>query len=313
MSNQELLRKRVYEFYDAHKDKGKQFTADHFLAEFVPKSTIYNIIKRAESGSGYQQASGRGPKAKIMSKKNVKRLKSMFDHHDGISQTQAARKFKCSQQYISKMLATKSEIKSRKKMKIPKRTDNQRALARAKCGRLYQKFLKLMCVIDDESYFTLAHTSINGNDRFYTSDINMTPASVKYKQVAKFEKSLLVWFCFSEKGMSKPFFLQSGLAVNQKIYLEECIKKKLIPFIEEHHSDGQYIFWPDLASAHYAKTVIAYLREKKVNFVEREDNPANLPETRPIENFWSILKGLVYKNNCRNTRKIEEPHQVLLA
>ena len=64
MSEQEELRKRVYEFYIAHKTKGKKFTVDHFLVEFVPKSTIYDIIRRAENGFDYQQAPGQGPKAK---------------------------------------------------------------------------------------------------------------------------------------------------------------------------------------------------------------------------------------------------------
>ena len=135
--------------------------------------------------------------------------------------------------------------------------------------------------MDDESYFTLSHTNINGNGQFYSSDISQTPASVKYKSVTKFQKKMLVWSCFSEKGISSPYIVPSGLAVNQKVYLEEMIKKRLIPFIEKHHSDGQYIFWPDLASSHYAKSVIEYLREKKVNFVEKEDNPANVQ--KPIQ------------------------------
>ena len=125
----------------------------------------------------------------------------------------------------------------------------------------------------DESYFTLAHTSINGNDRFYTSDFDSTPAMVKYSPTAKYEKKILVYVCFSEKGISKPYFVPSGVAVNQKVYLEECFKKKLIPFIAKYHSDGEYVFWPDLASAHYAKSVIAYLREKKVHFVAKIDTP----------------------------------------
>ena len=297
MSEQELLRKRVYEFRDAHQEKGKLFTVKHFQDEFVPKATIYRILQRKENGLPYQQVSGQGPKANKMPKKKVKRLQGMFDHHDSISQSQAASKFNVTQQYISQILAKKTAIKARKKIKIPKRTEQQRAIARTKCGRLYQMFLRRKCIMDDESYFTLQHTSINGNGRFYTSDISKTPPSVKYKQVDKFPKKLLVWFCFSEEGMSPPFFVPSGLAINQYIYLDECIKKRLIPFIEKHHSDGQYVFWPNLASAHYAKTVIAYLREKKVNFVEKEDNPANVPEARPIENFWGVLKGLVYKNN----------------
>ena len=43
-----------------------------------------------------------------------------------------------------------------------------------------------------------------------------------------------------------------------------------------------------------------------MHFVEKADNPANLPECRTIENFWSILKGLVYKNNwhAENLKKL---------
>ena len=288
---------RVYEFYEANRALGKKYTKDHFAAEKIPERTIYSIIQRAENESGHERTVGSGRPATIMTKKNVKRLKTMFDHKDGVSQTQAARKFRCSQPYICKTLASKTTIRARKKMKIPKRTDQQRAVARTKCSRLCQIFQNDVCIMDDESYFTLAHTSINGNDRFYTSDVDRTPAAVKYAPTAKYEKKMLVYLCFSEKGISKPYFVPSGVAVNQKVYLEECIKKKLIPFIEEHHSEGKYVFWPDLASAHYAKSVVTYLREKKVHFVEKYDNPANLPECRPIENFWSILKGEVYKNN----------------
>ena len=91
--------------------------------------------------------------------------------------------------------------------------------------------------------------------------------------------------------------MPSGLAVNQHIYLEDCIKKILVPFINEHHSDGEYLFWPDLASAHYANSVIDFLKGQNLNFVEKLDNPPNVPECRPIEGFWSILKGKVYERN----------------
>ena len=87
--------------------------------------------------------------------------------------------------------------------------------------------------------------------------------------------------------------MPSGLAVNQEIYIKNCIKKKLIPFIDKYHSHGAYVFWPDLASSHYAKIIIAHLNKKKVHFVEKADKPSHFPECRPIENFWSILKGIV--------------------
>ena len=57
------------------------------------------------------------------------------------------------------------------------------------------------------------------------------------------------------------------------------------------------MIWPDLAPAHYARKVTSYLTEKKINFVPRVMNPANLPKARPIEDFWGSLKLEVYEND----------------
>ena len=94
------FRKRVYEFYLNHKNAGKKFTYDHLKVENIPKSTIYKIIKRAESESGYKRVQGSGVKAKKMIRTIIGRLKLMFDYKDGVSQRQAAKKFNCSQQHI---------------------------------------------------------------------------------------------------------------------------------------------------------------------------------------------------------------------
>ena len=40
-----------------------------------------------------------------------------------------------------------------------------------------------------------------------------------------------------------------------------------------------------------------FLCENLIHHVDKVDNPANLPEVRPIEDFWSILKAKVYENN----------------
>ena len=104
--------------------------------------------------------------------------------------------------------------------------------------------------------------------------------------------------CISDKGISPPIFQKSGLAVNKSVYLD-IIKRGLVPFIEKHHSDGKYKFWPDLASSHYAKEVVDYFRAKKISFFQKIENPANVLEARPIEGFWSISKDNVYKNGWR--------------
>ena len=68
------------------------------------------------------------------------------------------------------------------------------------------------------------------------------------------------------------------MAIDQCVYLEKCLKAKLVPFIQRYHSKSNYVFWPDLASSHYAETVIDYFIENSINHVDKVDNPANLPE-----------------------------------
>jgi hypothetical protein len=103
-------------------------------------------------------------------------------------------------------------------MRIPSRTEQQKTVARAKCGNLYLKNQGISWVLDDESYFTLSHSTINGNDIFYSSNSAKTLASVKYTPVKKFEPKLLVWVCVSKKGISATIFRQSGMAVNKTVY-----------------------------------------------------------------------------------------------
>lgn len=54
-----------------------------------------------------------------------------------------------------------------------------------------------------------------------------------------------------------------------------------------------------------AASVISFMDQKGINYVKKLHNPPNVPECRPIENFWGILKGLVYANNWQTSNLIE--------
>ena len=66
-------------------------------------------------------------------------------------------------------------------------------------------------------------------------------------------------------------------AVDSHIYINECLEKRLLPFICEHHLGSNYIFWPDLAGCHYSKQTIAWMDEN-VKFVPKEINSSNAPQ-----------------------------------
>ena len=88
--------------------------------------------------------------------------------------------------------------------------------------------------------------------------------------------------------------------MNADLYLNECIKKRLIPFIKKWHSNSNVLFWPDLAQAHYAKRVTDFLDEQKINYVSKKDNPPNVPQARPIEQYWAICKRKYAEKNVQS-------------
>ncbi|CAF1933346.1 unnamed protein product [Rotaria magnacalcarata] len=148
--------------------------------------------------------------------------------------------------------------------------------------------------MNDEKYFLLSDQSVPTNRGYYSSDMSLTSPEVKFKRVQKFERKLLVWIAISTNGISSSFFAKQRQAFNEKTYLEECIIKRLVPFIDTYHDKDKTLVWPGLASSHYSNIVTSYLSQNGIQFVDRYMNPQNCPQSRPIETLWSILTNMVY-------------------
>ena len=91
---------RVYRCCDSHFKEGRKVVVDHFLKENHPRASIYRFISMLEKGKSKLRVVGSGGKAKIMTKTNITKLKSMIDGCSGISTQQIARKLKCSQSQV---------------------------------------------------------------------------------------------------------------------------------------------------------------------------------------------------------------------
>ena len=53
------------------------------------------------------------------------------------------------------------------------------------------------------------------------------------------------------------------------------------------------------STCNYSKMSIQSLKDKKIPFVEYNSNPTNLPQCRPIEDFFGVLSQIIYKNNWK--------------
>ena len=179
MKNAEHLRKRICQFYQKNSANGNKATLQHFLAEGVARSTIYDAIQRVKSSIGAIRRVGSGRIAVKMSKEKVARLVRQFYHKDGKSRKAAGREYGIDQSYVYKLLKD-LKIKCRTKKNIPDRTLDQAVAAKTKCRILTKKYENFQWILYDESYFTLSHSSFSGNNFFYSFDVLKSTPKVKY-------------------------------------------------------------------------------------------------------------------------------------
>lgn len=265
-----------------------------FKTKPISRATIFRVLKDCRE-SKKQVNKGKSGRPTILDRGTTARLLASAKNKVGVSQRRLSRKYNVSQPTIHRILK-KNHVVKRQRKRAPKYTEKQLEKIPKCCRALRTKHFSkdTFIILDDEKYFTFANHTLSGNAHFYTDDITGTPDNVKFAGKEKFEPKILVWIAISTKGLSAPLIRRIGApAVNADVYITKCLPK-LKSFIDLHHSNDNYIFWPDLASSHYAKKTLAWLNDQNIPFVPKKDNPPNVPQARPIENFWGILSRLVY-------------------
>lgn len=288
---QNYLRDRVYSMLGQHT---KKQVLEHFMKEKIARSTIYSIMKRFEDGkpSSNLQKTGR---PRILNQSKLEKLRKAAVDLKGASNRVLSRKFQVSKETVRQNLL-KMEIKYHKKVTVPRYSEKQLLEIPKKCRILRRQIFTAnrQIILDDEKYFTFSWNNSAQNAGFYTNNIQTTPDDVRFAPKGKFESKVLVWAAISSKGISQLYIQDSKApAIKATTYISKCLSK-LDKFIKEKHPNEDSIFWPDLASSHYAKITLDWLKEKNINFVPKHANPPNVPKARPIEDFWSLLCQQVY-------------------
>lgn len=261
----------------------------------ISERTLYRVGKNVRNNkplSNYANCGRRPLKMDARKIASFKRIAEGWDKSKGL----LAEKFGISKPYCIHLLK-KFGIDTWSKVDAPKSTPAQQQRQIDRLQSLSSDLMKVNghrdIIMDDESYFPLSGKT---SKHFLSSDRKSVPDNTKFKVRSKFEKRLLVWIAISKKGHSEPFFVPKNCAVTAEIYRTNCITERLKPFIEKYYPNGRYMFWPDGASAHYASSTLETFENLAIKVVEKEQNPPNVPQLRPIERFWSHLKQKVYKD-----------------
>ncbi|EYB97976.1 hypothetical protein Y032_0135g1925 [Ancylostoma ceylanicum] len=95
----------------------------------------------------------------------------------------------------------------------------------------------------------------------------------------------MVWGAITSDGKSRLVF--------EKIYMEEILKKELIPWTRRHFGNRPFRFQQDGAPSHTAKDVQQLLQQEMSDFIKSDEWPPSSPDLNPLDYaVWGFLEAM---------------------
>lgn len=262
--------------------------------EGVSVGAVRSAIRKYREQCTFEDAPKSGRKSGPVSPDIDKKIRDAYKRKPATSVRDVAKKLGTSSSNVMRA-KERLGLKTYRKQKKPKRNPKQAASVKPRARKLYDSLLcrNSGCIImDDETYVKLDYKTLPGPQFYTVSEDKDIPETEKAIFTEKFGKKVMVWQAICECGKTSSPYITTETMNTQK-YVKECLQKRLLPMIRQH--EGQVVFWPDLASCHYAKDTLEWYKSQNVCFVPKDMNPPNCPEARPIETFWALTKAKLRK------------------
>ena len=141
-------------------------------------------------------------------------------------------------------------------------------------------------IANRDKWFTVKH-GIPGQSYYNYTDSNRVPDDIRFVGKDKYPKWFLVWQAVDEFGNISEHSIKDG-TLGAEEYRSECHHKRLIPYINKNNFENPVLFWPDMATIHYARSVQNWFGDNNIEFIEEWKMLRT--SLRPIEIFWNLCK-----------------------
>lgn len=182
----------------------------------------------------FDHGKGAGRKPGRENKMTEGKVKRMITANPYVSNRDLTKKIGMSQSYVQNA-KKRAGLHTYKVQNFPNHNERQQSTAKTRARKLYEKMLTKYgcCVMDDETYIKADFKQIPELE-FFTSNRKFdVDDKFRKEKMSKFTSKSLVREAVCSCGLrSEPFVIKG--TVNDEIYKSECLKKRLLPFLQQH-------------------------------------------------------------------------------
>ena len=147
---------------------------------------------------------------------------------------------------------------------------------------------------------------------FGGSQGSQVPPAYQVKKSPKW----IIWGRMTGRGLTGLHFIPQGQTLTADYYMNNILEKQVNRLLRRKSvneaidkrklfsSNRHMTFVQDGAPAHAAKATQACCKTKLPNFIEKISWPPDSPDINPVENLWSIMDEVVYKDPTPRPRRI---------
>ncbi|OXA61417.1 Vitelline membrane outer layer protein 1 [Folsomia candida] len=254
--NSEELAKKFCHYYEKVCERVRIMVNSHFEKEKIHNGAICGVLDMHEGRRNAEFKKLKNRPARVATPKMIRRVQKENKNNLGMSDSNLGYKLKISKLSLHDIKPTKLGVKSYRATPAPKYNQGQQKRAKPNSRQIAEKRVKqnmpVNLVMNDETNCSNDPDEVPARKYYSCTNQKTFKDSFKYTPKSKFPIKHIIGRALDSLGdVSKPFVT----TMTSERYLNDCVKKILIPFINNRDEYAPYV-----------------------------------PRARPIERFWALCK-----------------------
>ncbi|VDL74616.1 unnamed protein product [Nippostrongylus brasiliensis] len=225
----------------------------------------------------------------------VKKVRDKISRNATKSMRKMTKALEVSERSVRRICHNKPKGKCYKKQKCHALTPSMRAARIERCDQLLRRFDKARCleiVFSDEKLFTIEASLNHQNDRILVRNVEEANQSGRLVERKGHPRQLMVWTAITSDGKSDLVFVEEGVKIDSSLYLEDILKKNLLPWTRNHFGGRSFLFQQHGALAHKSKEVQGWLQRELSDSVSSSEWPPYSSDLNLLDYvIWRYLES----------------------
>lgn len=270
----------------------------------IPRTTVFNNLKRfKETGTMDDRPRSGRPKT-ATSNRIVKVIREKIRRDPRRSMRKMAADAGISEKSVRRICKTRLNLRPYKIQKAHVLTESMKKIRLQRCKALLKRFTAArhsVVVFTDECLFNIEQFVNHQNDRILVGNMQDANDSGRIASRSGHPQSVMAFGGITSDGKTPLIFVDQGVKVNSRNYLNDILKKELLPWALSHFGNRQWTFQQDSAPAHKAKIVQDWCAANFPDFISAKEWPPYSPDLNPMDySVWSVLKAKACATPHRN-------------